>query len=123
MKNQIFWEKLKKIPNKVIKTYMVIEKLCDNEVGYCFAKNELIGEKVGKHPCSISRDISFLREMKYLCILEIKQGYTVIERRIYLAENYMDYLKDKENINNLKKTEYKIEEGIYIFKNEKIMTN
>ena len=74
MNNKTFWDAVRDLPGTLFKTYSVINRLADNEVGYCFSKNATISEKMGgKHPTLVSADISKLIEKGYLFSLEIKR--------------------------------------------------
>ncbi|WP_281699540.1 helix-turn-helix domain-containing protein [Cetobacterium somerae] len=102
----------------LFKTYAAINKLADNEVGYCFATNESISIKLNKHEKSISRDISELIELGYLFANQIKIGFKVIERRLYTAENIKTYMNDQKNISNLIKTTMVEKDKIFYYYNE-----
>ena len=104
MNNKNFWDAMQDLSPALFKTYAAINKLADNEVGYCFATNESISIKLNKHEKSISRDISELIELGYLFANQIKIGFKVIERRLYTAENIKTYMNDQKNISNLIKT-------------------
>ena len=122
MNNKTFWDAVRDLPGALFKTYSVINRLADNEVGYCFSKNATISEKMGgKHTTLVSADISKLIEKGYLFSLEIKKGFIVIERRLYTAENYKQYLEDKKNIDNLVPTEIIKKDGIIFFTNERLV--
>lgn len=118
MNNKTFWEAMQELSPALFKTYVAIHKLADNEVGYCFATNEYISEKINKHEKSVSRDIADLIEKGYLYSNVIKKGFAIIERRLYTVENLKTYLSDKENIKLLIKTTTKEVEGIIYFFNE-----
>lgn len=62
MQTKTFWDACSDLSAALFKTYAAIHKLCDNEIGYCFAKNKIIAEKINKHEVSVSRDISDLIE-------------------------------------------------------------
>lgn len=119
MNNKTFWDAMQDLSPALFKTYAAINKLADNEVGYCFATNESIALKLNKHEKSISRDISDLIEKGYLFSNVIKAGFTIIERRLYTAENIKTYMIDKKNIDNLIKTQMKIEGDLTYYINEK----
>ena len=122
MNNKTFWDAVRDLPGALFKTYSVINRLADNEVGYCFSKNATISEKMGgKHTTLVSADISKLIEKGYLFSLEIKKGFIVVERRLYTAENYKQYLEDKKNIENLIPTEIVKKDGIIFFTNERLI--
>lgn len=122
MNNKTFWDAVRDLPGALFKTYSVINRLADNEVGYCFSKNATISEKMGgKHTTLVSADISKLIEKGYLFSLEIKKGFIVVERRLYTAENYKQYLEDKKNIENLVPTEIIKKDGIIFFTNERLI--
>lgn len=122
MNNKTFWDAVRDLPGALFKTYSVINRLADNEVGYCFSKNATISEKMGgKHTTLVSADISKLIEKGYLFSLEIKKGFIVVERRLYTAENYKQYLEDKKNIDNLIPTEIVKKDGIIFFTNERLI--
>ncbi|MGL5150726.1 MAG: helix-turn-helix domain-containing protein [Clostridium sp.] len=118
MNNKNFWDAMQDLSPALFKTYAAINKLSDNEVGYCFATNESISIKLNKHEKSISRDISELIELGYLFANQIKIGFKVIERRLYTAENIKTYMKDQKNISNLIKTTMKEIEGVFYYYNE-----
>lgn len=118
MNNKNFWDAMQDLSPALFKTYAAINKLADNEVGYCFATNESISIKLNKHEKSISRDISELIELGYLFANQIKIGFKVIERRLYTAENIKTYMKDQKNISNLIKTTMKDIEGVFYYYNE-----
>ena len=118
MNNKNFWDAMQDLSPALFKTYAAINKLADNEVGYCFATNESISIKLNKHEKSISRDISELIELGYLFANQIKIGFKVIESRLYTAENIKTYMKDQKNISNLIKTTMKDIEGVFYYYNE-----
>lgn len=119
MNNKTFWDAMQDLSPALFKTYAAINKLADNETGYCFATNESIALKLNKHEKSISRDISDLIEKGYLFTNVIKSGFKVVERRLYTAENIKTYMIDKKNIDNLIKTQIKIEGDLTYYFNEK----
>ena len=121
MQTKTFWDACSDLSTGLFKTYAAIHKLCDNDVGYCFSKNETIGGKIKKHENSISRDISELIEKGYLFSIEIKKGYITAERRIYTVEQAKLYMEDKENIENLQITTYKKVDGVLFFTNERYL--
>lgn len=118
MNNKNFWDAMQDLSPALFKTYAAINKLADNEVGYCFATNESISIKLNKHEKSISRDISELIELGYLFANQIKIGFKVIERRLYTAENIKTYTKDQKNISNLIKTTMVEKDKIFYYYNE-----
>lgn len=118
MNNKNFWDAMQDLSPALFKTYAAINKLADNEVGYCFATNGSISAKLNKHEKSISRDISDLIELGYLFVNQIKVGFKVTERRLYTAENVKTYMIDKKNISNLIKTTMKEIEGVFYYYNE-----
>lgn len=118
MNNKNFWDAMQDLSPALFKTYAAINKLADNEVGYCFATNESISIKLNKHEKSISRDISELIELGYLFANQIKIGFKVIERRLYTAENIKTYMKDQKNISNLIKTTLVEKDKIFYYYNE-----
>lgn len=118
MNNKNFWDAMQDLSPALFKTYAAINKLADNEVGYCFATNESISIKLNKHEKSISRDISELIELGYLFVNQIKIGFKVIERRLYTAENIKTYIKDQKNISNLIKTTMVEKDKIFYYYNE-----
>lgn len=118
MNNKNFWDAMQDLSPALFKTYAAINKLSDNEVGYCFATNEGISIKLNKHEKSISRDISELIELGYLFANQIKIGFKVIERRLYTSENIKTYMKDQKNISNLIKTTVVEKEKIFYYYNE-----
>ncbi len=118
MNNKNFWDAMQDLSPALFKTYAAINKLADNEVGYCFATNESISIKLNKHEKSISRDISELIELGYLFANQIKIGFKVIERRLYTAENIKTYMNDQKNISNLIKTTMVEKEKIFYYYNE-----
>lgn len=118
MNNKNFWDAMQDLSPALFKTYAAINKLADNEVGYCFATNESISIKLNKHEKSISRDISELIELGYLFANQIKIGFKVIERRLYTAENIKTYIKDQKNISNLIKTTMVEKDKIFYYYNE-----
>lgn len=118
MNNKNFWDAMQDLSPALFKTYAAINKLADNEVGYCFATNESISIKLNKHEKSISRDISELIELGYLFANQIKIGFKVIERRLYTAENIKTYMKDQKNISNLIKTTIVEKDKIFYYYNE-----
>lgn len=119
MESKTFWDACSDLNAPLFKTYAVIHHLCNNDIGYCFAKNKTISEKMNK--ISISRDISELINLGYLYSIEIKKGYIVLERRLYTIEQYKLYLEDLANIDNLVPTTYKEKEGIRLFSNERYL--
>lgn len=118
MNNKNFWDAMQDLSPALFKTYAAINKLADNEVGYCFATNESISIKLNKHEKSISRDISELIELGYLFANQIKIGFKVIERRLYTAENIKTYMNDQKNISNLIKTTMVEKDKIFYYYNE-----
>ena len=64
MRNDIFWKALKELTPKTFITYSALDKLSDNEAGYCFASNKALAEKLGKTHGTISKDISLLKEIR-----------------------------------------------------------
>lgn len=118
MNNKNFWDAMQDLSPALFKTYAAINKLADNEVGYCFATNESISIKLNKHEKSISRDISDLIELGYLFANQIKIGFKVIERRLYTAENIKTYMNDQKNISNLIKTTMVEKDKIFYYYNE-----
>lgn len=118
MNNKNFWDAMQDLSPALFKTYAAINKLADNEVGYCFATNESISIKLNKHEKSISRDISELIELGYLFANQIKIGFKVIERRLYTAENIKTYMSDQKNISNLIKTTMVEKDKIFYYYNE-----
>ncbi|MGL5125856.1 MAG: helix-turn-helix domain-containing protein [Fusobacteriaceae bacterium] len=118
MNNKTFWDAMQDLSPALFKTYAAINKLSDNEVGYCFATNESISIKLNKHEKSISRDISDLIELGYLFANQIKIGFKVIERRLYTAENIKTYMKDQKNISKLIKTTIVEKDKIFYYYNE-----
>ena len=114
-----FWTAAKELSSKLFFTYAIIDKLTSDETGYCFAKNESIGEKADKHPSNISKAISELIKLEYLYVLEIKEGFVVLERRLYTEKHYKKYLEDKENVKNLFKTFYETKGEIIYYFNER----
>lgn len=120
------WEAMKELSDKQFKVYMAVYKLADNDVGYCFAGNEHIGEKINKSESRVSQTINELIQLGFLNVLKINQGFKVIERRLYTADCYKNYLKDSKL--KIIKTTYKkyadkdgIENVIYF--NEKNVKN
>lgn len=94
-----FWERALKTASKDINpldfiVLMAIEKLADNEVGYCFAGNESIGDRLGRHESTISKSISKLVKAKLIYKIEIRQGTMVEERRLYPESQYKLYEED-----------------------------
>lgn len=119
MNNKTFWEVFAELGSKDFKTYAGISRLADNELGYCFATNKSIAEKCNKNFQVVSRDINDLIKKGYLFSIEIKEKSNTIERRLYTCENYMSYVKDNNNLDNLVKTTYKVIEGIVYLENER----
>ena len=119
MNNKTFWEVFAELGSKDFKTYAGISRLADNELGYCFATNRSIAEKCNKNFQVVSRDINDLIKKGYLFSIEIKEKSNTIERRLYTCENYMSYVKDNNNLDNLVKTTYKVIEGIVYLENER----
>lgn len=120
------WEAMKDLSDKQFKVYMAVYKLADNDVGYCFAGNEHIGEKINKSESRVSQTINELIQLGFLNVLKINQGFKVIERRLYTADCYKNYLKDSKL--KIIKTTYKKDvdkEGIenVIYFNEKNVKN
>lgn len=120
------WEAMKELSDKQFKVYMAVYKLADNDVGYCFAGNEHIGEKINKSESRVSQTINELIQLGFLNVLKINQGFKVIERRLYTADCYKTYLKDSKL--KIIKTTYKkhvdkdgVENVIYF--NEKNVKN
>lgn len=123
MESKMFWDACSELNAPLFKTYAVIHKLCDNAIGYCFAKNKIIADRIRKHEISVSRDISELISKEYLYSIEIKKGYIVLERRLYTVEHYKLYLEDLANVENLIPSTYKEVEGITLFTNERYVDN
>ena len=119
MQTKTFWDACSDLSTGLFKTFAAIHRLCNNEIGYCFAKNDYIGKKLNKHEKSISRDISELIEKGYLFSIEIKKGCVVAERRLYPVEQAKLYMEDKANIENLITTTYKEKDGITLYTNER----
>lgn len=119
MQTKTFWDACSDLSTGLFKTFVAIHRLCNNEIGYCFAKNDYIGKKLNKHEKSISRDISELIKLGYLFYIEIKKGCVVAERRLYPIEQAKLYMEDKANIENLITTTYKEKDGITIYTNER----
>lgn len=119
MQTKTFWDACSDLSTGLFKTFAAIHRLCNNEIGYCFAKNDYIGKKLNKHEKSISRDISELIEKGYLFSIEIKKGCVVAERRLYPIEQAKLYMEDKANIENLIITTYKEKNGITLYTNER----
>lgn len=119
MQTKTFWDACSDLSTGLFKTFAAIHRLCNNEIGYCFAKNDYIGKKLNKHEKSISRDISELIEKGYLFSIEIKKGCVVAERRLYPVEQAKLYMEDKTNIENLITTTYKEKDGITLYTNER----
>lgn len=90
------WEAMKELSDKQFKVYMAVYKLADNDVGYCFAGNEHIGEKINKSESRVSQTINELIQLGFLNVLKINQGFKVIERRLYTADCYKNFLKDSK---------------------------
>ena len=119
MRNDIFWKALKELTPKTFITYSALDKLSDNEVGYCFASNKALAEKIGKNYKTISVDINLLKELGYIKFIEInKKGNYVEERRLYV--DFDNFFRDKENEENLIKTTVKNINGILTFVNERM---
>lgn len=121
MENKTFWDACSELSSALFKTYAVIHRLCDNDIGYCFAKNKIIADRMNKHEISVSRDISELISKEFLYSLEIKRGYVVLERRLYTVEQHKLYLEDLNNLEKLMVTSYKEAEGITLFTNERYL--
>ncbi len=121
MQTKTFWDACKDLSSGLFKTYAAIHKLCDNDVGYCFSKNETIGKKIKKHEVNVSKDVSELIKLGYLFSIEIKKGYITAERRIYIVEQAKLYMEDKANIENLYITTYKEIKGVLFFTNERYL--
>lgn len=121
MENKTFWDACSELSSALFKTYAVIHRLCDNDIGYCFAKNKIIADRMNKHEISVSRDISELINKEFLYSLEIKRGYVVLERRLYTVEQHKLYLEDLNNLEKLMVTSYKENEGITLFTNERYL--
>lgn len=121
MQTKTFWDACSDLSSGLFKTYAAIHKLCDNDVGYCFSKNETIGKKIKKHEVNVSKDVSELIKLGYLFSIEIKKGYITVERRIYTVEQAKLYMQDKANIENLYITTYKENNGLLFFTNERYL--
>ena len=119
MTNKNFWDAMTDLSPGLFKTYVAVSRLSDNEIGYCFASNTDISNKLIKHEKSISRDINDLISLGYLFVNNLKSGFKVIERRLYINENYKLFLEDNKNIKKLIKTKYQIKDSIMYFYNEK----
>lgn len=101
MKNKDFWQAVTDLSPRLFKSYAVIEKMADNEVGYCYGGNDYLGEKIGKNSTNMSRDISELKKLGYIWTIEIKFKGEVVSRRIYTETSYKRYLDDLDNYKNL----------------------
>lgn len=113
-----FWEAVKQLKGNEFKIFIVIKTLGDNDIGYCFATNKGISDKVGLKPDTISRSISSLKKKDFLHTIEIgKVGNYVDERRIYTADKQTNYRRDSKK-DDLIPTSYEVVEGIPIFYNE-----
>lgn len=121
MQTKTFWDACKDLSSGLFKTYAAVHKLCDNDVGYCFSKNETIGKKIKKHEVNVSKDVSELIKLGYLFSIEIKKGYVTLERRIYTLEQAKLYMEDKANIEGLYITTYKEIKGVLFFTNERYL--
>jgi len=120
MNNKDFWEAIKELSPKLFITYSVIYKLSDNEVGYCYAGNKAISEKIEKSTRRISGDLAELKKLEYLNVIEInKKGNYCEERRIYTNNNYKTFVEDEKNISNLIKTTTKKVDDILYYYNER----
>lgn len=119
MNTKNFWDAVNDLSSKLFKVYSVINKLADNEVGYCYASNDGIAAKAKKHPVNISKDISELITLGYLFSIEIKDGFITKERRLYTAENLKTYMQDKKNFENLLKTFSEEINETHVFYNER----
>lgn len=119
MNTKNFWDAVNDLSSKLFKVYSVINKLADNDAGYCYASNDGIGAKAKKHPVNISKDISELIDLGYLFSIELKDGFITKERRLYTAENLKTYMQDKKNFENLLKTFTEEVNEIIVFYNER----
>jgi len=120
MNNKDFWEAVRELSPKLFMTYSVIYKLSDNEVGYCYARNKSISEKIGKSIVRVSGDIGELKKLGYLNTIEInKKGNYCEERRIYTNNNYKTFLEDSKKIKKLIKTTTEIKNNVIYFYNER----
>lgn len=90
------WEAMKDLSDKQFKVYMAVYKLADNEVGYCFSSDTNIGEKINKSRSRVNQTINELIELNFLNVLKITQGTKIIERRLYTADCYKNFLKDSK---------------------------
>ena len=96
MNTRDMWEAMKELSDKQFKIYMAVHKLADNDVGYCFASDEHIGEKVNKVRKNVNEGVNELIRLGFLNVLKINQGFKVIERRLYTADCYKNFLKDSK---------------------------
>ena len=90
------WEAMKELSDKQFKVYMAVYKLADNEVGYCFSSDTNIGDKINKSRSRVNQTINELIDLNFLNVLKIAQGTKVIERRLYTADCYKNFLKDSK---------------------------
>ncbi len=108
MNTKDLWDALKELSDKQFKIYSAIHKLADNEIGYCFASDTTIGEKIGKHRKNVNAGVGELIKLGYLTVLKIEEGTRCTERRLYPTFSYKIYLEDKER--QIIPTTYKVEE-------------
>ena len=90
------WEAMKELSDKQFKVYMAVYKLADNDVGYCFSGDSNIGEKINKSRSRVNQTINELIELNFLNVLKITQGTKVIERRLYTADCFKNFIKDSK---------------------------
>lgn len=120
MNNKDFWEAVKELKPSLFKVFSVIYKLADNDVGYCFATNKGLSDKIGVHFKTISDNLQELKNLGYIHVIEIgKKGNYCEERRIYTNNNFKTYVEDMKNIKNLIVTELRVEDNVYHFYNER----
>lgn len=115
-----FWKTAKELSPLDIIILMAVDNLANNDVGYCFANDETIGEKLDRHKSTINKSIGRLIKKGFLYRLRIDKGSTCIERRLYTISGYKQYTEDKET-DIIKTLSVKKEDGTYIYINERTM--
>lgn len=104
----LFNEKIK--PNEKL-LYAVITVL-SNKQGYCFATNNYLGNLLNAKPHTISKWVSHLRELGFVCLDLIKNDKgEIIQRRIY--PNDTPYTINRTYPYSINRTEGMLQKGQY----------
>lgn len=90
------WKAASELPDKLFKLYMVIDKLADNNVSYCFASDETIANICGENKNIIKTSISDLINLNFLNCVLVVNG----ERRLYTNSGYKQYTNSQKGGTN-----------------------